>query len=188
MRSKDELRRILHARLAAMSIEERRAATSVIQGAVRSLPEVRGAGTVLGYASLPLEVGTDELLSEAWRRGRRVVLPRCGAGGGRMTLHQTRGAEELSPGRYGIREPAEECEAISIGEIEVALVPGLGWDRNRSRLGRGAGYYDRLLGSPEWGGLTVGLFYSAQELEEIPRDPWDVPLDLIVTERKVIRR
>ena len=186
--SKPELRRTLHARLGAISTGEREAATARIARTVRRLPELDGARTVLAYASLPAEVGTDELLEEAWRRGVRVVLPRCGPGDERMTLHRTEGVEQLSVGRYGIREPARECEQISTGEVDLALVPGVGWDRDRWRLGRGAGYYDRLLGSPDWRGLTVGLFYAAQEVERVPRDPWDVPLDLIVTEREVVRR
>ena len=188
MESKAELRRMLRTRLAAMSIEEREAATGRIARAIWSLPEMDKARNVLAYASLSTEVGTDGLLAEAWRRGMRVVLPRCGPGDERMTLHRTEGAEKLSVGRYGIREPADGCETVPTGEVDLALVPGLGWDRDRWRLGRGAGYYDRLLGSPDWRGLTIGLFYAAQEVEKVPRDPWDVPLDLIVTEREVVRR
>jgi 5-formyltetrahydrofolate cyclo-ligase len=74
-----------------------------------------------------------------------------------------------------------------VEEVDAALVPGLGWDRSGGRIGRGAGYYDRLFADPEWRGFRCGLFFAAQEADVLPTDPWDAPLDAVVTEREVWR-
>jgi len=90
-------------------------------------------------------------------------------------------------GAYGIREPDAACPLVSIEEIDAALVPGLAWDRRGGRMGRGAGYYDRLLGSPGWRGFVCGLFLAAQEFDRLLMEPWDVRLDAVVTEAEVLR-
>jgi 5-formyltetrahydrofolate cyclo-ligase len=69
----------------------------------------------------------------------------------------------------------------------MALIPGLAWDRNGNRLGRGGGYYDRLLAGEEWRAFRCGIFLSVQKLTTIPHDPWDSPLDAVVTEAEIVR-
>ena len=186
--SKDALRRELRARLRALAPAERDAAGRAAEARVWTLPEVAGARVLLLYASLPAEAPTDAVAREALRRGIVVVYPRCVTGTGAMTLHALERLEALREGAYGIREPDEtSCPLVSVGEVDAALVPGLGWDRAGGRIGRGAGYYDRLFADPAWRGFRCGLFFAAQEVEAIPTDPWDVPLDAVVTEREVWR-
>jgi 5-formyltetrahydrofolate cyclo-ligase len=94
----------------------------------------------------------------------------------------------LRPGNYGIREPdPARCQEVGPAEIDATLVPGLAWDRRGTRLGRGAGYYDRMFARPDWRGFRCGIFFALQEMEEIPADPWDQPLQAVVTEREVWR-
>jgi 5-formyltetrahydrofolate cyclo-ligase len=184
---KDEIRRALRARLRALSPGEREAAAREIARGVWELPEVAGAGVLLLYASLPEEVPTDEVAREALRRGITVVYPRCVMGSREMTLHALERLEELTAGSYGIREPHPACPLVAVGEIDAALVPGLGWDRAGGRIGRGAGYYDRLFADPGWRAFRCGVFFAAQEVPRLPVDPWDAPLDAVVTERGVWR-
>ncbi len=185
---KDTLRRELRARLRVLSPREREEAGNEIAQRVWTIPEVADARVLLLYAALPEEVPTDAIAEEAWRRGITVAYPRCVTDTRAMTLHALQKLEELKAGSYGIREPDEAaCPRVRTEEIDAALVPGLGWDREGGRIGRGAGYYDRLFADPRWRGFRCGLFFAAQEAAALPVDPWDAPLDAVVTERESIR-
>ncbi|HEX2093197.1 MAG TPA: 5-formyltetrahydrofolate cyclo-ligase [Longimicrobiaceae bacterium] len=185
--SKDELRRELRARLRALSPAERETAAGEIERRVWTVPEVAGARVLLLYASLPEEVPTDGIAREAWRRGIVVVYPRCVVNTREMTLHALERLEALRAGSFGIREPDETvCPLVSVEKIDAVLVPGLGWDRRGGRIGRGAGYYDRLFADARWRGFRCGIFFAVQEAPEVPVDPWDTPLDAVVTERETI--
>ena len=142
---------------------------------------------LLVYASLPEEVPTDEIAREALRRGIGVVYPRTAADGS-MVPHRVPSPAELQTGRFGIREPHPEIHpAVSIDSVDAALIPGLAWDRSGGRLGRGGGFYDRLLGTPGWRGFRCGIFFTAQELPSLPAEPWDIALDAVVTDSGVWR-
>lgn len=185
--SKDALRARARATLRALAPAVRAAAEAEIARRVWTVPEIAGARTLLLYASLPEEVATDAIAGEARRRGIVLVYPRCLADR-TMALHAVDSANALRPGRYGIREPdADACPIRRIEDVDAALIPGLAWDRGGHRLGRGAGYYDRMLADPGWRGFRCGLFFAAQEAPAVPRDAWDVHLHAVVTEREVVR-
>lgn len=184
--SKEELRRELRRRLRALTPTEREQAGAEIARRLWTLPEVADAGTLLLFASLRHEVPTDPIAEEARRRGIQAIYPRCLPATRELALHRVHAGDALRPGEFGIREPDAACPVVAVEEIDVALLPGLGWDRQGGRLGRGAGYYDRLLAAPEWRALRCGLFFAVQEVDSIPMDPWDVPLEVVVTEEEVL--
>lgn len=185
--SKDALRARARDTLRALAPDVRAAAEAEIARRVWSVPQVAGARTLMLYASLPEEVATDAIADEARRRGIVLVYPRCLADRS-MTLHAVDSPDALRPGRFGIREPdADACAIRRMEDVDAALIPGLAWDRAGHRLGRGAGYYDRMLADPAWRGFRCGLFFAAQETPSVPHDAWDVPLHAIVTDREVVR-
>jgi len=186
--TKAELRAEARRRLRALAEAERAVAEAALDRRVWTVPEIASARTLLLFADLPEEVTTDAIAAEALRRGITVVYPRTLPETRTMTLHRVASLEHLLTGNYGIREPdPARCPLVVETSIEAALVPGLAWDRRGNRLGRGAGYYDRLFGAPEWRGFRCGIFFSFQEMETIPTDPWDLPLDAVVTDREVWR-
>jgi 5-formyltetrahydrofolate cyclo-ligase len=185
--SKESLRRAARERLRKLAPEARAAAGEEIARRVWTLPEMRAARVVLIYAALPGEVPTQAIAEEAWRRGVTLVYPRCLPEERALALHHVRAHHELSRGSYGIREPAPHCPLVRVEEIDVALIPGLAWDRQGGRLGRGAGYYDRLLAHPGWRALRCGVFFAAQEMPHVTTDPWDVRMQVVVTEGEVVR-
>jgi 5-formyltetrahydrofolate cyclo-ligase len=185
--TKGELRSGARVRLAALPPEARAAESAAAAARVWTLPEVASARALLLYAALPAEVDTAPIRDEARARGVAVLYP-LPLGGGRMTLHRLDDDAALRPGRYGIPEPdPARAPEVDPGDVDAAILPGLAWDRQRSRLGRGAGYYDRLLAHASWRGFRCGLFFTVQEVPRIPADPWDVPLDAVVTAREVVR-
>jgi 5-formyltetrahydrofolate cyclo-ligase len=184
---KEALRAEARARLAAVPPEARAAEAAEAARRVWTVPEVAEARTLLLFASLSDEVATAPMAAEARRRGIVVVYPRC-LPQRAMTLHRVDAEAGLRGGRYGILEPdAGACPLVGVADLDAALVPGLAWDRALRRLGRGAGYYDRLFADPAWRAFRCGLFFAAQELPALPADPWDVPLDAVVTGREVAR-
>ncbi|MEX2583173.1 MAG: 5-formyltetrahydrofolate cyclo-ligase [Gemmatimonadota bacterium] len=188
MADKNTLRGEARGRLRSISPEERARFGDAIAERVWTLPEATGARAILLYASLPEEVPTRAIALEAHRHGVAVVYPRCLPEGREMTLHIVSTPDELtSVGRYGIMEPDEQCPTTDVGDIDLAFIPGLAWDSSGHRLGRGAGYYDRMLAAPGWQAFRCGLFFSVQEMPSIPVDPWDVSLDAVVTEVGVRR-
>lgn len=187
MIGKPELRAEARERLRGMDEAERVSASADIALRLWSLPEVASAGTLLLFASLRGEVDTDLIAREAARRGLTLVYPRCLPVSRSMDMHVVAGTEELAGGSYGIREPPPSCPRVHVEEVDVALVPGLAWDRDGTRMGRGAGYYDRLFRRREWRGFRCGLFFAVQEFPLLPRDAWDEPLDAVVTERELVR-
>lgn len=186
--TKDALRREMRRRLRDASAEARADAQEAIERRVWTVPEVARARTLLLFADLPEEVETGAVAAAARRRGIAVCYPRTVPDAREMTLHRVRGVDELVAGNYGIREPdPARCVAVAEAEIDAVLVPGLAWDRHGNRLGRGAGYYDRLFARPEWRGFRCGIFFAFQEAEAVPADRWDLPLDAVVTDREVWR-
>jgi 5-formyltetrahydrofolate cyclo-ligase len=131
------------------------------------------ARCVLLFASLPDEPDTAALIAEAYRSGRQVVLPRVAGDDLELCLY-TPGM--LTRGAYGILEPSPEAALLSApGDIDLALIPGLAFTRQGSRLGRGKGYYDRLL--PCLRCPVYGLAFAPQVVAELPLEPWDQPID-----------
>jgi 5-formyltetrahydrofolate cyclo-ligase len=182
---KGALRREALLRLRTIAPGERERAREQIAQRVWALPEVAGARVLLLYASLPEEVPTDGIAREALRRGITVAYPRTSPGGS-MALHEVEHPGQLEVWRWGIREPNPAIHPqCPIRAVDAALIPGLGWDRGGQRLGRGGGFYDRLLAAAEWRGFRCGIFFALQERPGLPADPWDVPLDAVVTETEL---
>jgi len=183
---KRELRAEARRRLAEISPAEHRAAGEAVARQVWTIPAVAEARWLLFYASLPDEVPTDPILADARRRGIATIFPRCLPGTRELELRRVERSAGLRPGTHGIAEPGPECPLVRPEEIDAALIPGLAWDRTGARLGRGAGFYDRLLGGAGWRGYRCGLFFAGQELPAIPVDTWDVRMHAIATEREVL--
>ena len=96
---------------------------------------------------------------------------------------------QLTPGQFGVLEPLDELKWYNPDElqkrIDVWLIPGVGFDNSGNRLGRGKGYYDRLLANTS--GHKIGIGFECQLVNKVPAENWDIKMDIIVTESKVIR-
>jgi 5-formyltetrahydrofolate cyclo-ligase len=149
----------------------------------RSLPTPERALVAL-YVPLRGEVGTEEIFDALWSSGALTALPRIE--GSELQLRMvTRGAE-LVPGALGVREPRAEDPPVAAHEVDAFLVPGLLFDRSGARLGRGRGYYDRLLGLARREALRVGLCFSEHLIAELPVAPWDERMDYVITDRETL--
>ena len=149
-----------------------------------ALPELAQAHTVLLFYGVGKEPDTRPLIAELLRRGYTVALPRC-LPGRRMEARAVTGVDDLCPGAYGILEPDTDCPVVERDKIDLILVPNLCCDKRGYRLGHGAGYYDRYLAG--FAGVTVALCPEKWLREELPRDEFDLPVQLVLTGTRVWR-
>ncbi len=168
----------------ALGEEERQNLSKIACAHAATLGAYRQAGTILAYQPIRGECSPMPLVALARREGKRVAFPLCVENRG-LALYLARCEEDFLQGAYGIREPnPARCGHIMPDEIDFALIPGLAFDRACNRLGRGAGYYDRLL--ENFHGAKAGLAYSCQLFPCIPAGEWDVRMDFVVTNDGII--
>ncbi|MBQ0123973.1 MAG: 5-formyltetrahydrofolate cyclo-ligase [Bacteroidales bacterium] len=148
---------------------------------VEKLPQFVSARTVLTFWSMPDEVPTEEFILK-WSGSKRIVLPLVV--GENLVLKEFSGKECLVSGYKGILEPSVDALTVAPDEIDFAIVPGVAFDVNCNRMGRGKGFYDRTL--PLLKCFTAGVGYDCQLFERIPVDPWDVPLNAVITPSRQI--
>lgn len=190
---KNALRRRIMARRGALSPAEIKEASAHILNRLHTLPAWDEAREVLTYMPIKGEVDVTPLLDELWQRGVRVLLPRCRPGErGIMDVACATCMDDLAPGMYGIPEPSPDaCAALPDAEPDIVLVPAVAYDRRGFRLGFGAGFYDRFLGADARqregkGPLLIGPCYDFQLVDELPDDPWDVPVHAVITENETL--
>jgi len=120
------------------------------------------------------------LLEKGLRAGKTLALPRYNVTTGVYEAALLRNlTEDLVPGRFGVREPSANCPALPLNQLDLTLVPGIAFDASGRRLGRGKGFYDRLL--PGTTGMKLGLAFDWQESDALPIEPHDVELDGVLT-------
>ena len=145
---------------------------------VERLPEFLSAGTVLLYWSMEDEVQTHDFVNR-WYREKTLLLP-C-VDGDDLLLRQYTGPDCIRAGeQFGIGEPVGPVYT-HLDRIEVIIVPGVAFDRNNNRMGRGRGFYDRLLKSTPHA-YKVGVGFDFQLVENVPVEPFDVPMDKVIIE------
>jgi 5-formyltetrahydrofolate cyclo-ligase len=151
-------------------------------------PQFIAAQTILAYQSCRQEPSLDRLFARA---DKQWGLPRCVVGIAspvehELVWHRWHPSSPLFAGRYGIREPDPQAPLLLPGDIDLILVPAVAIDRHGYRLGYGGGYYDRLRADLPWRKIpTIGIVFDFAFVEQLPIDPWDLPLDAVCTELSV---
>lgn len=175
-------RRFLNLR-AAMTEGERQDCDRAIAERFLALPEYAAAETLLLYASYGCEVDTYAIARAAIRDGKSVAYPLCDAASHTMRFLICP-PDGLVPGYRGIPEPPDGSHEVCLCKSAVCVLPGLAFDREGHRLGYGGGFYDRFL--EEFRGVTVGL--ARFVADSLPAESHDIPCQITVTEKEVIRR
>lgn len=149
--------------------------SEVIVAALEATPAFRAAHTVLLYYSLPDEVDTRPLF-QRWHSVKQLLLPVVR--GQELEIRRYTHPADLIVGAYGICEPTGDA-FTDYNAIDLVVVPGIAFDCAGHRLGRGKGYYDRLL--PRIPAHRTGLCFPFQLVDEVPAEAFDVPVDEVVT-------
>lgn len=170
----------------AISPEENAALSAALCAALAALPEFAAARTVCCFAGMEDEPDTRAFLTETLRRGKRLCLPRV-LGGGELALCAVERLDSLEAGAFGILEPPAAAPCLPPREVDLCVVPCLAGSADGRRLGRGGGYYDRLLARLRPDAKTVLACRKALLLAHLPVGPQDAACDLVVTEEGALR-
>ena len=170
--------------LSTQFIDERDRKSAIIQKKLFGTPSFLEAGTVCFYVSLPMEVSTHAMIGDALASGKKVLVPAVDLKNKELHLKEIRDfKKDLAPGTLGILEPVSRTKSAELGEAQCFVVPALAFDVNGHRLGRGGGFYDRLLAQLPTEVSTIGLAFSFQVFPEIPLQSHDRPVNMVLTEQ-----
>jgi 5-formyltetrahydrofolate cyclo-ligase len=178
------MRQVLRARRAGLDESDQGAASVAVLARLARIPVLRSADVVAGYRAVRGEVDIDASLILLEEAGVLVTVPRVV--GEHLEFLPWCPEKETVRGSFGIWEPLDGVP-VPMLRHDVVLAPLVAFDEHGHRLGQGGGYYDRTLGpiTPEFRPIMIGIAHSFQQLEHVPSEAWDVPLDAIVTEDEV---
>lgn len=185
---KKKLRNICLDKRLALSEQDRRKYSADIIEHFMKIEEFSQATAIMIYVATKTEVQTQECINKLLSMGKRVIVPYCFPNSAEMGIAEIKDfSEDLTKGQYNILEPREELRDNFLkSDIRLVVCPGVGFDINGARLGRGKGCYDYFLKELKTKVTIVGFGFQCQMLDEsIPFDYHDIPVDLLITEKGI---
>lgn len=178
MSDKSDIRKKVKLLKSSLTIEQKIHDANKVNLCIEELPCFKKSNKILTYHSLPDEIDTTQFLKK-WCEKKIIYLPRV-KGEQLDVIKYT--PTSIQPGAFNILEPTGN--SISINEIDIIIVPGIAFDRNGSRIGRGKGFYDRLLCNSN--SIKIGIGYDFQLYDNIITEQHDIPMDIIITPNNTI--
>ena len=158
--------------------------SEIVFSRITQMPEFSASKQILAYFSVPGEVQTIEFI-EHYKDKKDILLPVVD--GDVLSLKKYTGKENCIKGAFGIPEPVGTIVS-DMQSVDLAIIPGIAFDRAGNRLGRGKGYYDKLLFRFPRKTLKIGVCFDFQLIDLVPTDDWDIPVDMVVTEKGINER
>lgn len=160
----------------------RRVATRALQ-----LPDIRYARHIALYLPNDGEIDLQPLMRQLWRRGQRCYLPVLSKIRSRHLVFRRYNQQSLLVNnRFGIPEP-RGGDTVDVQALDVVLMPLVAFDQRCNRLGMGGGFYDRTLARPAGRPRLIGVAHACQQVETLPRERWDIPLNTVLTDQSTVR-
>ena len=171
-----------------ISPDERNRSSGAIWSALSNLTGFDNASPLASYLSNGEEVETVEQIAGLLRQGRHIAVPCMGSSDGTPTFSVVNAWHELSANAFGILEPRREYRRpVSPQRIPFFIIPGIAFDLRGHRLGYGLGFFDRALKGVSTRSQLVALAFEAQVVDEVPVVSHDLPVDIIVTEKRTVQ-
>ena len=179
------LRRELKIKRNAISVEPNRSITGEqIAKRIAALDEFKNSDTVLMFYPVGSEIEIISLFEKAKKLNKKVAFP-CSLKGGILLFRYINDLSELGSTVYNIPEPTASAPIVSDFDNSICITPALAFDNDGFRIGYGGGYYDRFLSA--YPGISIGVAYDEMIYDELPRDKFDLSVDIIITERRIIK-
>lgn len=179
-KEKENIRSKVKARKSMLSAEERLNEAEAVFDLLEKTAAFMLSDNILMYHSLPDELPTHRFIDK-WHSRKKFFLPRVnGVNLDILPYEKSR----LHLGAFNIEEP-EGDDPADISDVELIVVPGVAYDRRGNRVGRGKGYYDRLLHDSD--AVKIGVAFACQLFDEIDAEPFDVPVDYVITSGGLIK-
>lgn len=179
--NKSTVRKEVFERLKGLNSKERKEKSDIIKEKLFSLSEYKKAEVVLFYVSMSLEVNTWDMIRESIKIGKRICLPVIVSSDKMLASEIKDLNKELKKGRLGIYQPKlEYLRPLNEGSINLAIVPGVAFDKSNYRIGHGKGFYDRFLKKLSPGITTIGLAFKCQFFESLPKNLHDIPVSKLI--------
>lgn len=179
--NKDDIRRRVKARKSLLTEKERSDSARNVFDQLEKLAAFALSNRILIYNSLPDELSTRDFI-QRWIGSKEFFLPRVNGIDLDILPYDS---QRMHIGAFRIEEPTG-TDITDPELLEMIIVPAVAYDRNGNRVGRGKGYYDRLLKRTK--ALRVGVAYDFQLVDEIDCEPHDIPVDIVITETTIYRR
>ena len=177
---KAALRAHVRSELQKLSTDERTIASARVCARLERQEVWKQARSILFYAPLPDEPDVWPMLAVGLSMGKTIALPRFVPQQNLYVACLIRDpAADVHRGQYGVREPSDQCPLVPLNGLDFILVPGVGFDLNGRRLGRGKGFYDQWLANHH--GTMCGVAFDQQIVGEVPVEPHDIRLSCILT-------
>lgn len=187
MKSKAVIRRQLREVLASMSEADRHQKSQAACSLLSSTSEFEAARVVMLYLSTPNEVDTAPLALKCWQSGKTVVVPKVSWDQRRMLPVEIATLQAgMTTTGAGVREPIAG-KPIPVDLIDLVVVPGIAFTAGGHRIGRGMGFYDRFLAQSDFMGVSCGLAFEEQVVDQFPVLDHDIPLCMLATDRGIYR-
>jgi 5-formyltetrahydrofolate cyclo-ligase len=171
----------------SLHVDDRHRHARIIKKHLFEQDEYREARAVMFYAAFGSEVPTSEIIESALRDGKVVVLPIADMQSNNLVLRKIRDLTHLKESEYGIPEPVIEHTDDFVAEnIDLVIVPGIAFDEEGSRIGYGGGFYDRFMQLLSPNVPLLSIAFELQVVPKIPSESHDLPVDKIITEKRII--
>ncbi len=182
---KKELRRRILEQRNNMLPEEVREKSKQIQDIFCDTLYYQSSRTIMTYVDFQNEVETKSMISRALNEGKVIAVPLCGPNVSLVPV-KIESLDNLEPGTKGILEP-KKIDTIDAKKLDLVLMPGVAFDRSCNRVGYGLAYYDRFLTQLSPATMIIALAYDFQVVESLPIEEHDQKVNLIITEKGIIR-
>ena len=187
MESKKELRKRILSIRNNMPGEDVVNNSRIIRDKIIGLDVYKQSKVIFIYMDFKNEVMTSDLIKHMLSEKKRVVVPYTDTISTVLIPSEITGESDLKLNSFGYSEP-KKVSPVNIEEIDLVIVPGVVFDKNLNRIGFGKGYYDRILNKLKASARKVAVAHDFQVIEEIPAEERDVKMDMIITEKSIMKR
>ncbi len=184
--NKEKLRRLMIEKRLAMNVDDVAKKSSRISQHFFQSSHYKNSTSIMTYVSFKNEVDTHSIIKKMIEDNKTVSVPYCIPNTRLLSACHIETMDDLEKGFYGLLEPKDTNKIVNPKDIDIVLVPGVVFDKNKNRIGHGAGYYDRFLSSLDTKTLKIALAYYYQIVDLLPTEKHDIPMDYIITESGII--